>query len=82
MYYVYLLRSKNSGKIYTGYTNNLRNRYKQHLEGKSFSTKSMGELELIFYEAFKSKKDALRREKYLKSTKGKRTVKIMLKYSL
>lgn len=37
---------------------------------------------LVFYEAFAAKQDAVRREKYLKSTKGKRTLKLMLKDSL
>lgn len=47
-----------------------------------YTTKRMGELELVFYEAFKSEKDARRREKYFKRTKGERTLKLMLKESL
>lgn len=37
---------------------------------------------LIFYEAFQSSKDAIRRERYLKSTKGKTTLRLMLRESL
>lgn len=82
MFYVYLLRSKTYNKIYTGFSKNLKNRIKKHFAKGVYTTKRMGEVELVFYEAFKSEKDARRREKYLKSTKGKRTVKLMLKESL
>ena len=82
MYYVYVLKSIDKGKLYVGYTKDLKRRYKEHNSGQVFSTKSMGILRLIFYEAFTKRGDALRREKYLKSTKGKRALKLMLKYSL
>ena len=36
-------------------------------------------LYLIYYEIYKNKKEAKRREKYFKTTKGKTTFKIMLK---
>ena len=82
MFYVYLIRSFVNGKIYTGYSKNLKDRLKDHNSGSVHTTKRMGEIELIYYEAFKSEKDAIRREKYLKTTKGKRAVKLMLKESL
>lgn len=81
MYYVYILQSLNSGKIYTGFTKDLQIRVAKHKYGNVHTTKRFGEIELIFYEAFKSEKDARRREIYLKSTKGKRALKIMLQYS-
>lgn len=82
MYYVYLLRSKENGKIYTGYTQDLKRRVKDHFSQHVHTTHRMGRLQLIYYEAFTSKLDAQEREKYLKTTKGKRTVKLMLKYTL
>lgn len=81
MYYVYILQSRENGKIYTGFSGNLLNRLKAHKNKDVHTTKRMGKVELIFYEAFKSKSDAKRREKYLKSTKGKRTLKLMLEDS-
>ena len=42
----------------------------------------MKNVELIHYEAYKSQTDARRREKYLKTTQGKRMLKIMLADSL
>lgn len=82
MYYVYILQSKRNNKLYAGFTKDLRSRIKKHKSKGVHTTKRMGEVELIFYEAFKNAKDARRREKYFKTTKGKRTLKIMLKDSL
>lgn len=47
-------------------------RVKQHNAGEVFSTKSRGPLKLIYYEACPNKEDAEQREKYLKSTIGRR----------
>lgn len=82
MYYVYILKSRNKDWIYTGYTANLRKRFKEHNEGLSKSTKPYKPLELIFYEAYKSKSDAKRREEYFKTTRGKRVLRLILKESL
>ena len=60
----------------------MRQRIRQHQSKAVHTTKRMGNLDLIYYEAFSSKEDAKRREKYLKTTKGKRTLKLMLKDSL
>ena len=82
MYCVYVLQSKRDGRLYTGFTKDLESRLKKHAGGNVYTTKRMGNVELIYYEMFKAKSDAMRREKYLKTTKGKRTLKIMLKDSL
>ena len=66
-HYVYLLQSKNASWIYIGCTNDLKNRIKEHNGGKVYSTKKMLPIELIYYEAFKSKKCAYKREKNLKA---------------
>jgi putative endonuclease len=79
---VYLLRGSKDRKIYTGYTTDLKRRIKDHFSQHVHTTHRMGDLKLIYYEAFTNKKDATEREQYLKTTKGKRTVKLMLKYTL
>lgn len=81
MYYVYLLQSKSDGKIYTGYTNNLKRRVKQHISQEVHTTHRMKNIELIYYEAFTNKQDAKERERYLKTTQGKRTLKLMLMHT-
>lgn len=65
-YYVYLLQSKKTNKFYVGYTSNLKKRLAQHNNGENQSTKSGRPYELVYFEGFKHKKDALIREKKLK----------------
>jgi len=79
MFYVYVIQSKKDTKWYTGFTDNLRKRFKEHNNGKTFSTKGRGPFELIYYEACVNKQDARARESYLKSGMGKRYLKNRLK---
>lgn len=79
MYYVYLLKSKKDQKWYTGTTDNLRKRFKEHNKGNVLSTKGRGSFELIYYEACSNKDDAYAREKYLKTGMGKKYLKNRLK---
>lgn len=73
------LSHKRQNYIYIGYTEDLRQRIKDHNKGFSKSTKPYLPLEIIHYEAYRNEKDAKRREKYLKTNKGKMTMMTMLK---
>ncbi|MCK4357724.1 MAG: GIY-YIG nuclease family protein [Candidatus Cloacimonetes bacterium] len=66
MFYVYVLKSKKDRNLYIGSTNDLRRRMREHNTGRVFSTKSRRPFELIYYEAYKTEKDARKREKALK----------------
>ena len=66
MFYVYILKSKKDNNLYTGSTNNLKHRFKEHNLGKVTSTRYRIPFELIYYEAYKSEKDARNRESNLK----------------
>lgn len=79
MYYTYLLLSKQDNRWYTGYTGDLQKRFKEHNEGRNFSTKNRGPFELIYYEACVNEEDAQAREKFLKSGPGKKFLKNRLK---
>lgn len=82
-YYIYILNSRKNGIFYIGYTNNLRRRLEEHNSGKVFSTKLHVPYELIYFEGYKSKKDALAREKALKHHgQGIRRLKERLKDSI
>jgi putative endonuclease len=81
-YYVYVLRSEKDGKFYVGYTNNVRKRLEQHNSGQVESTKRRGPLELIYWEGCINQQDATKREKYLKSSWGKRYIKNRLEQYL
>ena len=79
MHYVYVLRSLKDGQLYTGSTGNLKKRVEDHNKGYEPGSKHRAPFELAYYEACHSKYDALRREKYLKTTYGKRYLKNRLK---
>jgi putative endonuclease len=79
-YYVYVLQSiENSKEFYIGSTHDLKKRLTKHNRGINFSTRPYAPWRLIFYEAYLFKEDALRREKYLKTNKGSKVIKQMLK---
>jgi len=77
MFYIYLL-FLNNGEIYRGVTNDLRRRIDEHRLGKVTATKNKRPLKLVHYEAYLLKSDATRREKYLKTTYGRRDIKRQL----
>ncbi|OGF51536.1 hypothetical protein A3I27_03435 [Candidatus Giovannonibacteria bacterium RIFCSPLOWO2_02_FULL_43_11b] len=81
MNYIYLLKSKKQDWLYTGYTSDLKKRFQKHQGGHSSATKPYCPFELVFYEAYKSRLDAKRRKKYLKTNQGKRALKLMLRDS-
>jgi putative endonuclease len=72
MYTVYVLFSKKFNKIYIGYTSDLKNRLISHNElSKKGWTLKFRPWVLIYSEIFETKKEALLREKNLKSGKGR-----------
>lgn len=66
MFYVYVLKSKRDFQFYTGSTNDLKRRFKEHNDGKVFSTKYRRPFEITYYEAYRSELDARKRESNLK----------------
>jgi len=78
-YFVYILRSKHDGKFYTGFTTNLGKRVEEHNSGRVYSTKARVPFEIVYYEVCFCIDDATHREKYLKTTYGKRYIKNRIK---
>ena len=74
MFYVYFLKLLN-GNIYKGITVDLKRRISEHNYGKVSSTKNYRPVKLLGYEAYLFKSDAERREKFLKTTEGRRLFK-------
>lgn len=64
--------------LYTGCTANLRRRYKEHVSGQVKSTKHKV-IKLLYYEAYRLTSDAVKREKFLKTTEGKKTLRKQIK---
>jgi len=60
--------------LYVGRTADLKRRIKEHLQGKNRTTNRHKSKKLIFYEAFLDKKDSIRRERYFKTSKGRKSL--------
>lgn len=83
MFFVYILKSKKDKNLYIGYTNDLRKRFKEHNLGLVNSTKLRKPFYLVYYEAYLSQQDAVKREHNLKlRTKALRQLKGGTKSSL
>lgn len=78
-FYVYVLRSLITDYIYIGFTHDLKRRVEEHNSKQNQSTKPYAPYEIIHYEAYRNRKDARRREEYLKCNRGKTTLNTMLK---
>ena len=73
MFYVYMLKSKSVKPVtYVGYTNNLRKRINLHNSGKGAKFTRGRKWTLIYKEKYKSKKEAISREYYIKKNRSLR----------
>ena len=79
-YYVYMLKSRGFKPVtYVGYTNNLKKRINLHNLGKGAKFTRGRKWVLIYKEKFKSKKEAISREYYIKKHRSLR-IKLKKKY--
>lgn len=72
MFTVYVLYSEKYNKIYIGYTSNIEQRLLSHnkLETKGFTLRYRP-WKLIYSEVFSEKSEAMKREKQLKTARGR-----------
>ena len=76
---IYILHSKKFNKYYTGFTSNLIERFKSHnYLSKKGSTIKYRPWMVVYVEFYHSKPEAMNREKYLKSGKGREWLKSTL----
>ena len=78
-FYTYVLLSNKDRRFYTGCADDLKRRFEEHQRGRGDSTKDRRPLELVYYEACRDRKDARRRELYLKTYHGKMFLRNRLK---
>lgn len=77
MYFVYILKCQD-GSFYTGSTNNIEKRFKNHLAGKGGKyTRSHKPIKIIYKESFKNKSNALKREAQIKKLTKKEKIKLI-----
>ena len=60
-----------NGQIYTGFTANLKQRFRQHAAGNVATTSKYLPITIVGYEAYSQKSDAQRRERFMKTSEGK-----------
>ena len=78
-YFVYVIKSLKDGRLYKGQTHNLEKRIVEHNSGKTKSTKGYTPWELVYFESFKTREEALLREKYFKTGIGREFLNKKLK---
>ena len=74
-YYTYVLKSIQDGKLYIGWTGNIKKRLIKHNSGQVKATRSRRPLELLYFEGCKSKRKAIERERSLKTGFGRAYLK-------
>ena len=80
MYKVYVLENRADQSWYIGFTEGLEKRISAHNSGRGGrTTKLKPGWKLIYYESYLNKKDALGREKFLKSGSGRKFLKNQLR---
>lgn len=82
MFYTYVLISEKDGDLYIGLTKDLRKRIQDHQDGKVPSTAPRRPLNLVYYEACIAERDAIVREKNLKTGLGRKFIKRRLEHYL
>ena len=80
MYFVYVLENRDDGSFYVGYTTSIDRRLNEHVTGKGGqTTRRTPNWQLIYYEAYLNKHDALGRERFLKGGSGRKYLHRQLK---
>ncbi|MDJ0645238.1 MAG: GIY-YIG nuclease family protein [Flavobacteriaceae bacterium] len=78
MFYVYILSSKKDESFYIGQTNDLQRRLAFHDEGLSKYTSKKLPWVLVYYEEYKSRTEALKRERFLKQQRNRNFYKSLI----
>ena len=81
-YTVYAIYSKSLDIIYVGQTNNIEQRLSDHKKGYSNYTAKANDWELFYSENKESRSEAIKREKQLKSSRGRAFLREKLNKSL
>ena len=78
MNYTYMVKCAD-GTLYTGWTNNVEKRQKAHNEGKAGAkyTRAKRPVELVYYEGYATKEEAMSREYAIKQLTRKEKLKLM-----
>ena len=77
-FWVYVLELSGKQRLYIGHTECLQRRLREHLEGKTPSVRGHRIVRLLHVEEFQTRAEAVRRERYLKTSRGRsRLIELM-----
>lgn len=79
MYYIYVLRSLKNNRLYTGSTDSVEKRLNDHNTGRSTYTRLSKPFILLYAETYNTRSEAVKRELFLKTGKGREELKRLLK---
>jgi putative endonuclease len=79
MYFVYVLQSISNLTRYVGQTDNVNKRLREHNSGKCRYSSGKRPWKLIYQEEYKSRSEAIKRERFLKSGQGRKYLDEVLK---
>ena len=78
MFYAYVLKSMNQDFYYKGHCENLIERLAQHNSGMTESIRPYIPFTIVYMEEFATREDAIKMEKYFKTSAGRRFIKMKL----
>jgi putative endonuclease len=81
MFFAYIVQSLASGRFYIGHSDDVDQRVEDHNTGRSHYTKGRGPWELVYAEAFRTRAEAMSREREIKKRKSKRYIEKLIKKS-
>jgi putative endonuclease len=81
VYYLYILQSESTGRFYIGQTQNVPERLVYHNANYSKSLKNRGPWRLVFTQQFRTRSEAVRRERQIKLWKDRRMIEKLLSAS-
>ena len=77
-FFVYIIQSKKDFSLYVGQTNDLDARLSKHNDGFSKYTSSKIPWRLVYFEMFATRKEAIKREKEIKSKKSRKYLEVLI----
>ncbi|MEJ2285074.1 MAG: GIY-YIG nuclease family protein [Desulfobacterales bacterium] len=77
-HFVYIIQSSADGTYYVGSTQDVDNRLKRHNQGRSQYTKPKRPWNLVYFEEYSNKSDAIKRENSIKRRKNKRFIESLI----
>ena len=78
MYFVYILRSQSTSRYYVGQTDNLEQRLKRHNSNLVRATKGFAPWELVHFEEYETRSEAMKREKEIKNKKSRKYIEKLI----